>query len=479
MNNDGGPFRLKAERQGIMEKTVFKNFLKISQTVRETSGLPPDFTVQGISSDSRTLQPGEIFLALQGDNFDGHDFLETAVRQGASALVISKEPLPSGPNLNVPMIRSTDTLRFLMEFASWYRSQFKLPVIGLTGSTGKTTSKEMLAAILGRKYRLVKTEKNLNNFIGVSRTLLQLAKKSELAIVEMGTNHPGEMAALTAMVQPTQAVITNIGSGHIGFFGSRQAIYQEKKTLFDGMPKQGKIYLNVEDDFLKNYSRKDVTILTCGLRENCTYQANLVNVDHQGRVYFQINHGPEIHLSIPGRHQLLNALLAGSIGLEMGVPPLDVKEALENVPAIDKRMEIIERVGVTIINDAYNSNPESLRAAIDYLNGLVSSGNSRKFLVIADMLELGEHSQEEHRQIGEYLQDKKIDFVFCLGPFSRQVIEELQRKKTHHIRFEYFKSHKELVQALNQQLREKDILLLKGSRGMSMEKILDFIEIKG
>jgi UDP-N-acetylmuramoyl-tripeptide--D-alanyl-D-alanine ligase len=462
-----------------MEKVVLKDFLKFSRTVQDTSDLLPNFIVQGLSTDSRTLQKGEVFLALQGDNFDGHHFLEAAIRQGAAALIVSKDLFPYGQSLQVPVIHTTDTLRFLMEFAGWYRSQFKLPVIGLTGSTGKTTCKEMLAAVLRRKYQVVKTNKNLNNFIGVSQTLLQLERNSELAIVEMGTNHPGEMEALTEIVQPTQAAITNIGSGHIGFFGSREAIYKEKKSLFDGMLKGGKIYLNMEDVFLKDYSRKDVTILTCGLRGNCTYQATLVNVDQKGRVYFQINHGPQILLAIPGQHQLMNALLAGGIGLELGISPLEVKEALENITSIDKRMEISERQGVTIINDAYNSNPESLRAAIDYLAGLAAPGNSRKFLVIGDMLELGEHSQEEHRRIGEYLQDKKIDFVFCLGPFSSQTIEELRQKKSHHIRFEYFKSHQELAQALNQELRGKDILLLKGSRGMSMEKVLDFIEIKG
>ena len=479
MNAGSGSFRLKTERQDTMEKMVLKNFLKISRTVKETLNLPPDFTVQGISTDSRTLQKGEIFIALLGENFDGHNFLDAVIHRGASALIISKDPLPSKQSFNIPVIRATDTLRFLMEYAGWYRSQFNLPVIGLTGSTGKTTSKEMLAAVLRRKYRLVKTEKNLNNYIGVSQTLLQMQKNSELAIVEMGTNHPGEMAALTEIVQPTQAVITNIGSGHIGFFGSREAIYQEKKSLFDGMPVGGKIYLNIEDSFLKNYSRKDLTILTCGLRGNCTYQANLVNVDQMGHVYFQINHGPEIHLAIPGRHQLLNALLAGGIGLELGVSPLEIKEALETVTAIDKRMEISERKGVTIINDAYNSNPESLRAAIDYLDGLSRSGNSRKFLVIGDMLELGEHSQEEHRRIGQYLQAKKIEYVFCMGPLSSQVIEELSRQKSHHIQYEFFISHQELARALNEQLQEKDIVLLKGSRGMAMEKILDFIEIKG
>jgi len=464
---------------GMMGKMIFKNFLVHSKMVTATFNLPPDFSVQGISTDSRTLQKGEIFIALQGDHFDGHNFLEPAVRRGAAALVISKDQRLSGLTEMIPVIQTPDTLRFLMEYAGWYRSQFDLPVIGLTGSTGKTTSKEMLAVVLNRKYRVLKTQKNLNNFIGVSLTLLQLQKNIEIAIVEMGTNHPGEVSTLTEMVKPTQAAITNIGSGHIGFFGSREAIFKEKKALFDGMLPASKIYLNMEDAFLRNYQRKDVTIHTYGLRENCTYQATLVTVDQRGHVYFQINHGPEIRLAIPGRHQLLNALLAGGIGLDLGISPVEVKEALESVTAIDKRMEVIERQGITIINDAYNSNPESLRAAIDHLLGLSSPKNSRKFLVIGDMLELGEHSEEEHRRIGQYLQDKKIDFVFCLGPYSQHIAKILIQLKNCPIQSQFFNSHEELVRVLNTQLREKDIVLLKGSRGMAMERILDLIEIKG
>jgi UDP-N-acetylmuramoyl-tripeptide--D-alanyl-D-alanine ligase len=463
----------------MMEKMKFKNFLLHSKTIRGTFDLPQDFSVQGISTDSRTLQRGEVFIALLGDYFDGHNFLEMAIRKGAAALVISKDQHLTGLPGKIPVIHTIDTLHFLMEYAGWYRSQFELPVIGLTGSTGKTTCKEMLAAVLNRKYQVVKTQKNLNNFIGVSLTLLQLQKNMEIAIVEMGTNHPGEISTLTEMVRPTQAAITNIGSGHIGFFGSREAIFDEKKALFDGMLPGSKIYLNMEDVLLRNYWRKDLTIHTYGLRGDYTYQATLVTVDQRGHVYFQINHGPEIRLAIPGRHQLLNALLAGSIGLDWEISPVEVKEALESVTSIDKRMEVIERHGITIINDAYNSNPESLRVAIDHLLDLSSPKNSRKFLVIGDMLELGEHSEEEHRRIGQYLQDKKIDYVFCLGPHSYQVVEILSQMKNSSIRSQFFTSHKELAGVLNTLLRRQDIMLLKGSRGMAMEKILDLLEIKG
>jgi UDP-N-acetylmuramoyl-tripeptide--D-alanyl-D-alanine ligase len=463
----------------MMEKMIFKNFLLHSKTVKETFNLPQDFSVQGISTDSRTLQMGEVFVALRGDNFDGHDFLEMAVHRGAAALVIASDRHYGELSEKIPVIRTPDTLHFLMEYAGWYRLQFNLPVIGLTGSTGKTTCKEMLAAVLNRKYQVVKTQKNLNNFIGVPLTLLQLQKNIEIAIVEMGSNHPGEIATLTELVKPTQAAITNIGSGHIGFFGSREAIFNEKKALFDGMPPGSKIFLNMEDTLLRNYRRKVLTIYTYGLRGDYTYQATLVNVDRRGHVYFQINHGPEIRLAIPGRHQWINALLAGSIGLDAGISPLEVKEALESVSLIDKRMEVIEHRGITIINDAYNSNPESLRVAIDHLLDLSTPKNSRKFLVIGDMLELGEYSEEEHRRIGLYLQDKKIDYVFCLGPHCYQIVEILSKTENSSIQSQFFASHKELAEVLNILLRRQDIMLLKGSRGMAMEKILDFLEIKG
>lgn len=461
-----------------MEPMALRKFLGESRTIQAASNISEDFIVTGISTDTRSLQKGEVFVALQGEHFDGHDFLKTAIDRGAAALVISQAHRLTAGMDSLPTLRVTDTLAFLMEYAGWYRSQFSAQIFALTGSTGKTTCKEMLAAVLSRKYHIIKTPKNLNNFIGVSLTLLQLQKKVEVGIIELGTNHPGEIATLTAMVRPTQAAITNIGSGHIGFFGSRQAIFQEKKTLLEGVISGGKIYLNLEDEFLKNYKRPDVTIITYGLRENCTYQARLVNVDQWGHVCFSINHGPQIRVSLPGRHQLLNALLAGSVGLELGVSVPEIKEALETAISTDKRMEVQNRQGVTIINDAYNANPESLRAAIDFLENYSAGKNSRKFLVIGDMLELGEFSAEEHRRIGKYLQDKKIDFVFCLGPFSRLIVEELHKKKNHSIHSEIFTSHQEVARELSQRVRENDIVLVKGSRSMSMEKVLDYLDIK-
>ncbi len=460
-----------------MEPMVLKNFLEESHTIQAISNINRDFLVTGISTDTRSLQQGEVFVALQGEHFDGHDFLKTAIERGAAALVISQAHRLTAGMDSLPTLRVTDTLAFLMEYAGWYRSQFSMQIFALTGSTGKTTCKEMLAAVLSRKYRIIKTPKNLNNFIGVSLSLLQLQKNVEVGIIEMGTNHPGEIATLTRMVKPTQAAITNIGSGHIGFFGSRQAIFQEKKTLLDGVTPGGKIYLNLEDEFLKNYKRSGVVSITFGLRENCTYQATLVNVDQWGHVCFRINHGPPIRVSLPGRHQLLNALLAGSVGMELGVSVTEIKEALETAIFTDKRMEVQNRQGVTIINDAYNANPESLRAAIDFLESYSVAKNSRKFLVIGDMLELGEFSAEEHRRIGHYLQDKKIDFVFCLGPFSRLIVEELQKGKNRSTHSEIFTSHQDLARELNQRVRENDIVLVKGSRSMSMEKVLDYLDI--
>lgn len=461
-----------------IEPMMLKKFLGESRTIQATSNISEEFIVTGISTDTRSLQKGEVFIALQGEHFDGHDFLKTAIERGAAALVISQAHRLTAGMDTLPILRVTDTLAFLMEYASWYRSQFSVQIIALTGSTGKTTCKEILASVLSRKYRIIKTPLNLNNFIGVSLSLLQLQKNVEVGIIEMGTNHPGEIATLTGMVRPTQAAITNIGSGHIGFFGSRQAIFQEKKTLLDGVTSGGKIYLNLEDEFLKNYKRPDVAIITYGLRENCTYQATLVRIDQWGHVYFSINHGPEIRVSLLGRHQLLNALLAGSVGMELGVPVTEIKEALETAISTDKRMEVQNRQGVTIINDAYNANPESLRAAIDFLESYSVTKNSRKFLVVGDMLELGEFSTDEHRRIGHYLQDKKIDFVFCLGPFSRLIVEELQKEKNHSIHSEIFTSHQDLARELNQRVRENDIVLIKGSRGMSMEKVLDYLDIK-
>jgi UDP-N-acetylmuramoyl-tripeptide--D-alanyl-D-alanine ligase len=462
-----------------MEPFKIKQFLQQSTTVQKSSGLPEDYQMPDISIDTRSLRKGDAYIALRGDRFDGHDFIPDAIQKGASTVVYDQAQFVDKLSGDVVALQVSDTLQFLMEFSGWYRSQFQSTVFALTGSTGKTTTKEMLAAILSLEKVTLKTPKNQNNFIGVPLTLFEFQKMTEVAVIELGTNHPGEISALTQIVQPTHAAITNIGSGHIGFFGSKKAIYKEKTALFDGLRKDSTIYLNVEDPYLSSYVNSTLKIQTYGLRNSSIYRASDMGMDERGHIRFNINDGPGIQLSIPGKHQLMNGVLAASVALDLGISMSNVKKGLEAVEAQEKRMELSNWEGITLVNDAYNSNPESLKAAIDFVCDLPLRAGNKKIVVLGDMLELGEKSEIEHRIIGEYLQNKNINVVFCYGLFSNLILEGLDNNHPSSMIKGIFDTHENLARTLKDLLQEGDILLLKGSRGMQMEKILDYLERKG
>ena len=460
-----------------MEQINLKKFNGQSETVIMTMNLPADFMVNHFSIDSRSISKGDAFIAIKGERVDGHQYINQALGKGTSLLVIDQDYPIEKISKEIPVIRVADTTRFLMEFSEWYRRLFNIPVIGLTGSSGKTTTKEFLAAILKLHYQIVKTEGNKNNFIGVPLTLLNLNKDTEIAIIEMGTNHPGEIAELTKIVNPTIATITNVGTGHIGFFGSQQEIYKEKKALFDKIDNGSIVFINTEDPYLRTYQRTGITIKRVALSNNAEYVTELTGVDPLGCVRFKINQGPEIQLGIPGHHQLMNAALAAAISLYLNISPDLVKKGLEEKIDSNQRMEVFEENGIVFINDAYNSNPQSLEAAIDYITEFRINPGGRKFLVVGDMLELGDQSQDFHSQIGKYLLTHPVDFVYGYGPFCQILIENAGQNGSPVREAAWFRTHEEIAERLRQQLKQGDVVLIKGSRGMTMEKVLTYLGI--
>ncbi|MFZ0389577.1 MAG: UDP-N-acetylmuramoyl-tripeptide--D-alanyl-D-alanine ligase, partial [Calditrichia bacterium] len=320
-----------------------------------------DCVVSGISTDSRQMQTGDLFVALRGERFDGHRFIQKAAEAGAVAIVADKNGIDGFENLPVPILLVDDTLQFLMNLSAWYRRRFHFPLVGLTGSAGKTTTKELLVSILQQRLTVVKTQGNRNNFIGVPLTLFQLHSAAQAAVIEMGTSHPGEISRLTRLVRPDLAAITQIGSGHIGFFGSREKIYEEKRALLDEAPSGAKLFLNVNDAFLKNYSREDAQIIKCGTDASADYHAEIVKTDEAGFLHFRMNGGAVLKLGVAGRHHLMNGLLAAAIAREMGLTEDEIKTGLASVQNVGQRMEIARIKDLLIINDAYNANPESMR----------------------------------------------------------------------------------------------------------------------
>jgi len=462
-----------------MEKFEFDKFLHEAGVNGRMENLNGGLSVSGVSIDSRTIRPGEIFIALRGENFDGYRFIASAYEKGAVATVVQEGHELSENETGIPVLFVRESTDFLMQLAAWYRRQFSIPVIGLTGSAGKTTAKELLASVLRTKYRVVKTEGNKNNFVGVPLSLFHIMHNTEAGVFELGTNHPGEIARLTEIVSPTHGVVTNIGSGHIGYFGSKEAIYREKRSLLDGVSKDGRIYINEDDPLLRRYRREGVTIKKIGLSEGVDYHGLFSGMDGSGSVRFRVNDGPEILLPIPGKHHLMNGLLAAAIGLDLGISPDQVKEGLESVPPVHQRMEMLHSKNILFINDAYNSNPESLIAAIDFLRSLPAQSKGRRFLVLGDMLELGDLGEQEHHKIGEYLKQNPVDFVFSMGQLCRIIDETLRTGNGNPAQTEWFVDYKSLADALAAAIRDGDVVLVKGSRGMAMENVFTYLGIRG
>lgn len=453
----------------------FKEFLATYPGFVSSTGKVENIPYQNLSIDSRTIQPGQFFIPLKGENFDGHEFVAAAVEKGASGIAVEAQwyseqgqgRFPEG----VSVIVVKDTLDFLQKLSTWHRQHFMIPVVAITGSNGKTTVRKMIAEILSGKYTVLTNEGNQNNHIGVPLTLLRISASHQVAAIELGTNHPGEIAMLTDLIKPDVGVITNIGKGHIGFFGSVEAIYKEKTRLFDSMKSGSVIFKNMEDAFLRNYQNSDLKVIRVGSSPSYDYHGRIISSDQFGCVKFSINGIAEISLRIPGLHLFQNALMAAAVGLFFGISAEDIKSRLEDFQPAKQRMQIYEKDGVLIINDAYNANPDSTVAAIDYLANLPAV-KGRKIIAIGDMLEMGDFGEEEHRMIGKFINGKPIDFVFLYGPLSAMIKKGIIETNSFKGEMHWCETHEEIANHLAKILAPDDVLLIKGSRGMRMENVL-------
>jgi UDP-N-acetylmuramoyl-tripeptide--D-alanyl-D-alanine ligase len=442
-----------------------------------SAGPVKEINYSKISIDSRTLQPGDFFIALKGDNFDGHDFIAKVISKSASGVAAESKWQSSDETKflqNFAFIIVKDTLDFLQKLAMWHRSNFNIPIIAITGSNGKTTLRKMVTETLANKFKVLSSEKNQNNHIGVPLTLLKLRPNHEVAVVELGTNHPGEIAFLAELVNPVIGVITNIGKGHLGFFGSTEAIYREKISLFERMRDESLIFKNMDDAFLKNYKHSSTKMISVGTLETCDYRGKMISTNRHGCVRFSINDLVEIQLQIPGAHHFHNALMATAIALHFNVPAKAIKKTLEEFQSENQRMQISEENGILVINDTYNANPDSTRAAIEHLANL-QIPEGKKIIVLGDMLEMGDFGEEEHIAVGKFINGKSIDFVFLFGPLSRMVKTGILEANSFKGKAYWYETHEEIVSHLKKILMPHDVLLVKGSRGMRMENVLNTI----
>ncbi len=438
----------------------------------------------GVSTDSRTLKQGNLFIALTGENFDGNRFVDNAVKKGAVAAMIEQEVSSNDLPVGIPLLRVKDTRLGLGQLAAHWRSRFTLPLIGVTGSNGKTTVKEMIATILRRATAsdeavineqlnsILATEGNLNNDIGVPQMLLRLRQQHQYAVIEMGMNHMGEISYLTQLAKPTIALITNAGAAHIEGLGSIEAVARAKAEIFEGLKQQGTAIINADDVFAPLWRKYagSRSIIDFGLRENAQISADYQTNPLMNRIKLKLPDGIEtIQLQTLGIHNIYNALAAAAATTALGIKKELIASGLERFQGVKGRMQ--KKQGLhhaLLIDDTYNANPESVRAAL----AVLASTDGKKILVLGDMGELGQSTIDLHRKIGREARKAGLYKLLTLGELSAYATEEFGKGAQH------FNTIDELLNATESLLANDVTLLVKGSRFMQMERVIKQLEIQ-
>lgn len=428
----------------------------------------------GITTDSRKVSKGNLFIPLIGDKFDGHDYIEQCFNSGA-AVCLTSRPVPQVNNCSAVLV--SDTAKALRDIATWHRNKFNIPIVGITGSVGKTSTKDMIACVMAQKYNVLKTQGNFNNEVGLPLTLINLDESHEAAVIEMGMSGFGEISRLTAIAQPQIAVITNIGVSHIENLGSQQGILKAKLEILEGLKQGGLAVFNGDNAFLKGLEGKlGIRTVYYGMSEGQDYVAyNYKSLGESG-TQFNImldNVTYEVHLPVPGVHNVYNALAAIAVGREMDIPMNTIIDGIAQYSPGNMRQNIIAFNGIKIINDAYNASPQSMQASINVLEEISTS--SRSIAVLGDMLEMGDMSKEMHYSVGEFIKDKNIDFLVTVGKDSINISKAVADSGNQTMKLHHFENNSDALKYILSIVRQGDYVLIKGSRGMKMEQIAEGI----
>ena len=452
--------------------------MKIEEIVKVINGNliigNKEIDVENFSKDTRTIQKDDIYIGIKGQNFDGSSFWKQALDAGAKAVIISKQNITEEEKIiykDKVIIEVEDTLNALYEIAKYKRSKYNIPVIAITGSVGKTSTKDIVASVVSQKFKTLKTEGNNNNNIGLPLTILKL-KNEEALVVEMGMNHFGEISLLTNIAKPTLAIITNIGTSHIGNLGSRENILKAKLEILEGM-KIPKVIINNDNDLLHkwyNENKNKIEIHTYGIKNESEIMAQNIELgEEESKFLAKLKDNEELQINIPvgGEHFIYNALCGISVGKLLGLSNEKIEKGISTFELTKKRMDIKNlKNGVTLINDSYNASYESMKASLEYLS---KRTDLRKIAVLGDMLELGEYSKELHKKVGEEVAKGNIDILICRGEYSQDIIEGAKNnKKTKIIKLN---TNDEILKKLQEILKEGDVVLIKASNAMKFYEI--------
>jgi len=422
---------------------------EIIKVVGGKTTINSELEINEIKTDSRNIKKGDIFIALKGKNYDGNKYINEALRKGAIACITIN-------SINDKCIEVSDTYNSLFDIAYYLRNKYNIPLIGITGSNGKTTTKDLVFHILSSKYKVLKNEQNKNNLIGVSETLFKLNNSHEMIVMELGSNHMGEISYLSKMCKPDIALITNIGSSHLGYFKSRKNIFKEKSSIIDGMNNK-KLIVNGDDKYLKRLDR-----FKCGLNSgNDLIAYNIYqDIDYISfNIYLDKEY--QVIFNNPGKHFISDILLAIKVSLEYDIKIKTILKRIRTFKQTDKRMSLINSGSNIIINDCYNASYESVMGGLDYLNSIV--GN--KVLILGDILELGKYSKKIHKKINKKLKYVNKDLVITVGEYSK------------YINGIHFCNSSELIEYLKQNPIRNSYIYVKGSRRMNLDEIVEYLKM--
>ncbi|HYL93130.1 MAG TPA: UDP-N-acetylmuramoyl-tripeptide--D-alanyl-D-alanine ligase [Alphaproteobacteria bacterium] len=433
-----------------------------------------ELVAMGYSIDSRTLNPGDLFIALKGERFDGHDYVAAALEKGAIAAIVQ-----AGHKVNADpqrILYVEDTLKALQLLGAAARRLWGKPLLAVTGSAGKTTTKEILAHLLSTRFRVMKSTGNLNNQIGLPLQLLKLEPEQDVAVVEMGMNHPGEIRALGTLARHDVAIVTSVAPVHLEFFGSIAEIARAKYELIETLHPGGVAVLNADDEYVSQFGRDfKGKVVTFGIRHAADVSAQNIQLNGvEGSSFDLVADGVRERVSLPlvGEHNICNALAAAAAALERGVKPFQVTQALATITPAEKRGQVIELAGATIINDCYNSNPRALNAMIDTLSTVPAQ---RHIVVAGEMLELGPTAETLHRESGRHAAEKKIDQVIGVRGLAQALAEAACGAG---VQSQFVETPEQAGEWLAANLRPGDAVLLKASRGVKLERALEVLQQK-
>ena len=435
--------------------------------------------VKQVSTDTRTLKEESLFIPIIGENFDGHMFINDAIKKGANAVLIQENKVEDSciPN-NIAVIQVQDTLEALMDISKYYRKLFNIPFIGVTGSVGKTTTKDLISGVLSGKFDVHKNMGNFNNQIGLPMTLFNLESNHQISVLEMGMSSFGEILDLVNIVDPEIGVITNIGVSHIEHLGSKEGIMKAKMEIATNFGKGNYLLVNGDDEYLRKISKddKEYEVIFYGLSsKNDFYPSKVEDLGESGSSFtVEINGKSEtFKIKQLGLHNVYNGLAAVWIGLKYNMTSEEIQRGLDNFKPSKMRLEVINKDHMKIINDAYNASPDSMKAALDVLDNIKCN---RKIAVLGNMFEMGSFAEEGHRSVGKHLAKKKIDILITVGDMANWIGLEAQKNGVNENSIFNVQDNEEAIRILGKYVGESDGILVKGSRGMAMEEIVRFLQ---